>query len=83
MQTGGHKDIIKVNGKVNKYTILKLKNRILTCSVKFILVDRIIGILTGELIFQFHRHYGNTVEEQHNINTVFVAHGIVELTGAV
>ena len=68
---------------MNKYTIFKLKDRILACSVKFILVDRIIGVLPGKLVLQFHGNDWNTVEKQHDINAVFVIGRIVKLSGTV
>ena len=65
---------------MDENTVFKLKNRIFSCSVKFILLNGIICILSSKLAFQLHRHYRNTIEKQHNINAVFVLQRIVELS---
>ena len=68
---------------MDQHSVFELKNSVLACSVELVLLNSICGVLPGELAFQLHGHHRDTVEEQNNINAVFVAQGVVELPGAV
>ena len=68
---------------MNQHPVFKLENGVFPRPVEFILLDSVGGVLPGELAFQLHGHYRDTVEEQDNINAVFVAQGVVELPGTV
>ena len=68
---------------MNQNPVFELENSVLARSVKLVLLDGVGGVLPRELAFQLHRHHWDAVEEQDNINAVFVAQGVVELPGAV
>ena len=68
---------------MNQHPVFKLENGVFPRPVEFILLDSVGGVLPGELAFQLHGHYRDTVEEQDNINAVFVAQGVMELPGAM
>ena len=68
---------------MNQHPVFELENCIFPRPVELILLDGVGGVLAGKLTFQLHRHHWDTVEEQDNINAVFVAQGVVKLSGAV
>ena len=68
---------------MDQHSVFELENSILARSIKLVLLNGVGGVLPGELAFQFHGHHWDTVEEQDNINAVFVAQGVVELPGTV
>ena len=68
---------------MNQHPVFELENSVLARPVEFILLDGVGGVLPGELAFQLHGHHRDTVEEQDDINAVFVVQGVVELPGAV
>ena len=53
-QSCGHINPRQINSKMNQDTLLKCKDSILGSSVKFILLDGIGSILSGELTLQLH-----------------------------
>ena len=68
---------------MDQHPVFELKNSILARPVKLVLLDGIGSVLSGKLAFQLHGHHRDAVEEQDNIDTVFVAQGVVELPTAV
>ena len=78
-----HINIGKVYCKMYQHSFLESKNRILACTIKLILVNRICCILSCKLAFQFHRYYRNTVYKKHNINTVLIMYRIMKLSGTM
>ena len=68
---------------MDQHPVFELKDSVLPRSVELVLLDGVGGVLAGKLTFQLHRHHWDTVEEQDNINAVFVAQGVVKLSGAV
>ena len=63
-----------------QYPFLKGKNRILTGTIKLILINRICCILSCKLTFQFHRYHRNAVCKKNNINAVFIMYRIMKLS---
>ena len=66
-----------------QYPFLKGKNRILTGTIKLILINRICCILSCKLTFQFHRYHRNAVCKKNNINAVFIMYRIMKLSGTM
>ena len=68
---------------MNQNPVLELENCVLARPVELVLLDGVGGVLPGELTFQLHGYHRDTVEEQNDINAVFVAQGVVKLPGTV
>ena len=68
---------------MNQHPVLELENGVFARPVKLVLLDSVGGVLPSELAFQLHGHHRDAVEEQDNINAVFVTQGIMELPGTV
>lgn len=83
LQVGSHKDVVEIDGKMHEHAVFEFKNRILVRPVEFIMTDGVVGILPGELVFELHRHHGNAVQKQHDVDAVLVGYGIVQLTSTV
>ena len=68
---------------MDQHPLPERKDRVLARAVQLILLDGVGRVLPGELAFQLHGHHRDTIDEQDNINAVFVAQGVVQLPGAV
>ena len=68
---------------MDQHPVFELKDSVLPRSVELVLLDGFGGVLAGKLAFQLHGHHRDAVEEENNINAVFVTQGVVELPGAV
>ena len=75
--------LVRSTAKWTSTRFLNSKDSVLPRPVELVLLDGVGGVLAGKLAFQLHGHHRDTVEEQDNINAVFVAQGVVELPGAV
>ena len=68
---------------MNQDTLFKCKNGILGRSVKFILLNGVRGILSCELTLQFHRNHRDAIHKKHDVNTVLIKDGIMQLSGTM
>ena len=59
--------------------MVKAETELLAAAVVFILPDRTLIVLPGELIFQLYRNNGDTVHRQHHVNGIGVVGRIAEL----
>ena len=82
-EAGGHIYICKIHGKVDQDTLFKCKYSIPAGTIELVLGDGICSILTRELALQLHGDNGNAVQEQDDIDAVFILKGVMELTGTV
>lgn len=83
LKSCSHINIGKVYSEMYQYPFLKGKNRILTGTIKLILINRICCILSCKLTFQFHRYHRNAVCKKNNINAVFIMYRIMKLSGTM
>ena len=83
LKSCSHINIGKVYSEMYQYPFLKGKNRILTGTIKLILINRICCILSCKLTFQFHRYHRNAVYKKNNINAVFIMYRIMKLSGTM
>ena len=83
LKSCSHINIGKVYSEMYQHSFLKGKNRILTGTIKLILINRICCILSCKLTFQFHRYHRNAVYKKNNINAVFIMYRVMKLSGTM
>ena len=73
-QIGAHIDFVQVHGKVSQAACLEFQQSGLIISLKLILTDRILVVLSAGVAFQLKGENGNAVEEDYKVNalTLFV-----------
>ena len=73
-QIGAHIDFVQVHGEVSQAARLEFQQSGLIISLKLILTDRILIILSAGVAFQLKGENGNAVEEDYKVNalTLFV-----------
>ena len=73
-QIGAHIDFVQVHGKVSQAARLEFQQSGLIISLKLILTDRILIVLSAGVAFQLKGENGNAVEENYKVNalTLFV-----------
>ena len=83
LQAGRHVHVFQIDGEMHQNPFFESENRVLVLPVETVLFDGVCRVLAGELAFQFHRHDGNAVDEQNDIDALFITRRIMELAGTV
>ncbi len=76
-----HPDFISIHCKVNQRPLAKLEQWFIRRAVILILRDSVLEGLTRQRVFKLHRDDGQTVQEYHRVNGVFIGEAVFDLAG--
>ena len=82
-QPRGHIDVAQVHGKVHQHAVVVFKDGVVARAVELVLRYGVCRTLAGELALELHGHHGDAVEQQYDIDAVFVVERVVQLPRAV